>query len=113
MTEYLFSYGTLQKDKVQLETFGRLLKGQKDVLTGYRLSTVEITDAAVLAASEQRHHLIALPTGSETDIIQGLVFEITMEELLSADAYEAEDYQRVKAKFKSGAEAWVYVTAGA
>ncbi|TCC97378.1 gamma-glutamylcyclotransferase family protein [Pedobacter psychroterrae] len=112
MAEYLFSYGTLQKDKVQLETFGRLLKGEKDVLTGYTLSSVEITDAEVLAASEQQFHLIAIPTEADTDTIEGVIFEITMEELLAADEYEAEDYKRVKEKFKSGNEAWVYVTAG-
>lgn len=29
---YLFSYGTLQYEQVQLEIFGRLLKGEKIVL---------------------------------------------------------------------------------
>ena len=111
MTEYLFSYGTLQKERVQLETFGRLLKGKKDVLVGYALSSVEITDPAVLEASEQQYHLIAIPTGLGTDTIQGVIFEITIEELLAADEYEAEDYKRVKEKFTSGNEAWVYVTA--
>lgn len=112
MAEYLFSYGTLQKERVQLETFGRLLKGEQDVLAGYKLSSIEITDPEVLASSEQQYHLIAIPTGADTDTIQGVIFEISMEELLSADAYEAEDYKRVKEKFKSGNEAWVYVTAG-
>jgi hypothetical protein len=36
-TEKLFSYGTLQYEAVQLDTFGRTLLGQKDVLLGYRL----------------------------------------------------------------------------
>lgn len=108
-TEYLFSYGTLQYEKVQLETFGRLLKGTKDVLAGYLLSSVEITDEEVLAASEQQYHLIAVPSGLDNDTIEGVIFEITHEELLSADQYEAEDYKRVKEKFKSGMEAWVYV----
>jgi len=109
MNESLFSYGTLQYEKVQLETFGRLLKGTKDVLSGYQLSSVEITDEDVLAASEQKYHLIAVPSGLETDTIEGVIFEITHEELLSADEYEAEDYKRVKEKFQSGREAWVYV----
>lgn len=34
MKEYLFSYGTLQRDEVQLELFGRLLTGKKDPLVG-------------------------------------------------------------------------------
>lgn len=35
--ENLFSYGTLQKEKVQLETFGRKLDGNKDTLIGYEV----------------------------------------------------------------------------
>jgi len=30
----LFSYGTLQLEKVQLENYGRLLKGERDKLIG-------------------------------------------------------------------------------
>lgn len=33
--EKLFSYGTLQLEQVQLDTFGRLLEGQADTLQGY------------------------------------------------------------------------------
>lgn len=44
----LFSYGTLQLEQVQLETFGRLLKGEKDVLSGYKITMLEITDPEVL-----------------------------------------------------------------
>lgn len=46
--EKLFSHGTLQMDKVQQETFGRLLTGNKDTLIGYVLSEVRITDPAVI-----------------------------------------------------------------
>ncbi len=37
--ENLFSYGTLQSESVQLETFGRKLEGEPDTLPGYRLVT--------------------------------------------------------------------------
>ncbi len=40
--EKLFSYGTLQMENVQKETFGRTLKGTKDILVGYILSEVKI-----------------------------------------------------------------------
>jgi gamma-glutamylcyclotransferase (GGCT)/AIG2-like uncharacterized protein YtfP len=111
MNEYLFSYGTLQKDKVQLETFGRLLKGKKDALQGYKLSTVKIEDKDVLAKSEQEIHLIAMPSEDATDSIDGIVFEITHEELLAADGYETGAYKRVKSQFVSGREAWIYIAA--
>lgn len=109
MNEYLFSYGTLQKDKVQLETFGRLLKGSKDSLNGYKLSTIVILDQDVLAKSEQEIHLLAIPSEVVTDRINGVIFEITHEELLAADGYETDAYQRVKLRFESGKEAWIYI----
>ena len=42
MKQLLFSYGTLQKEKVQLELFGRTLKGANDVLKGYKTVEIEI-----------------------------------------------------------------------
>ena len=32
----LFSYGTLQQDEVQLSSFGRLLDGEEDAMTGHK-----------------------------------------------------------------------------
>lgn len=111
MKEYLFSYGTLQKEKVQLESFGRLLTGSKDILKSYKLASLEITDRSVLLKSEQQFHPIAIPTNDENDTIEGSVFEISKEELLNADKYEVDDYKRVQVKLKSGKEAWVYIGA--
>ena len=36
----LFSYGTLQREDVQLTTFGRRLSGTRDELVGYESSLV-------------------------------------------------------------------------
>ena len=109
--EYLFSYGTLQKEKVQLESFGRILKGAADSLLGYKLSAIEIKDEDVLAKSQQQYHPIAVVSADQTDRIEGLVFEISPEELKLADSYEVDDYKRVKVILASGQEAWVYVAA--
>ena len=92
-----------------METFGRLLKGAKDTLQGYKLSTIKIEDEDVLAKSEQEIHLIAMPSEEGTDNIDGVIFEITHEELLAADGYETDAYKRVKLQFISGKEAWIYV----
>jgi gamma-glutamylcyclotransferase (GGCT)/AIG2-like uncharacterized protein YtfP len=108
--ESLFSYGTLQKEKVQLELFGRKLKGIKDAVEGYRLSTIEIKDESVVSKSEQTQHLIAV-TGTMNDIIRGMVLEITPQELKVADEYETEDYMRVQVQLESGNRAWMYVAA--
>lgn len=107
--QYLFSYGTLQKEKVQLESFGRLLHGVKDSLLGYRIDMLRITDEAVLATSQQAYHPIAIPSEDPADRVEGMVFAVTEEELLAADRYEVDDYKRIPVTLTSGKEAWVYV----
>ncbi len=110
MKHLLFSYGTLQLEKVQLESFDRLLNGYPDTLRGYTLEQLEITDQEVLAKSKKQYHPIAVKTGNTDDIVEGMVFEITDEELQQADAYEVDDYQRVSEEFESGKKAWIYVS---
>lgn len=105
---HLFSYGTLQQDSVQLSSFGRLLKGHADALTGWKREMIEITDPEVLAKSGLRFHPIVVP-GTASDEVEGMVFDITADELAGADRYEVADYKRVAARLKSGIEAWVYV----
>ena len=109
MVEYLFAYGTLQKEKVQKELFVRLLNGTKDQLMGYKASPIEITDPDVLAKSQQKFHLIASPSPLPSDSIQGTVYEVSIEELEIADAYEPEEYHRVHIHLKSGKLSWIYV----
>ena len=86
--EKLFSYGTLQLEQVQLDTFGRLLEGEPATLTGYVVGEVEITDAAVLKSSGQRFHPALIKTGLTTDTVTGTIFTITEQELANADSYE-------------------------
>jgi gamma-glutamylcyclotransferase (GGCT)/AIG2-like uncharacterized protein YtfP len=105
----LFSYGTLQKEQVQLETFGRILKGQKDALVGYELRMLEITDPEVLRKSEEKYHPIIHFSGEEEKKVEGVLFEITDQELAQADEYEVDDYKRIEVSFKSGEIGFVYV----
>jgi len=109
MNTYLFSYGTLQKQTVQKELFGRSLQGWPDVLNGYKAISIEIKDEAFLAKGEQKTQQIAVATNNESDSIKGTVFKLTEEELLNADKYEPEGYGRIKVKLSSGKEAWLYV----
>lgn len=108
---YLFSYGTLRQDDVQIASFGRLLNGTDDALPGYRRSMIEITDPDVIAKSGANFHPIVAASDIATDQVPGRVFEITQAELAAADAYEVSDYKRVLARLRSGREAWVYVKA--
>ena len=108
----LFSYGTLQHEDVQRSTFGRTLAGEKDLLLGYEPSLVKIPDPAIVARLGRTHHDNVTPTGDDWSNVQGTVFEITAEELATADRFEAEfAYERVSGALASGKEAWVYVHA--
>jgi gamma-glutamylcyclotransferase (GGCT)/AIG2-like uncharacterized protein YtfP len=107
----LFSYGTLQLPSVQQSSFGRLLSGEEDAMTGYKTSMIEITDPEVLRQSGQRFHPVVVPSSNPDDEVKGTVFAITAEELAAADAYEVDDYIRIEVQLKSGKRAWVYVKA--
>lgn len=108
-TENLFSYGTLRLEEVQLETFGRKLEGEPDGLPGYWLVKITITDEEFVVKSGTADHKNLEFTGKPSDVVEGVVLKVTRDELEQADAYEPEGYVRVKAKLRSGAEAWVFV----
>ena len=105
----LFSYGTLQRESVQLASFGRRLDGVPDAIRGYARAMVEITDPDVLASSGERFHPIVSASGDPADVVAGTVFRISPAELDAADRYEVADYRRERAPLASGGEAWVYV----
>ena len=110
-SEYLFSYGTLQQEAVQVSTFGRKLEGEKDALPGFRESLVEIDDPGVVALSGKTHHPIVQATGKAGDRVGGMVFLVTPQELLNADTYEVSAYKRISVVLSSKKRAWVYVDA--
>ena len=55
----LLSYGSLQQRDVQLANYGRELEGSADVLVGYQLVPLAISDPRVLALSGKAVHGIA------------------------------------------------------
>jgi gamma-glutamylcyclotransferase (GGCT)/AIG2-like uncharacterized protein YtfP len=107
--ENVFSYGTLQLEKVQLEIFGRRLLGHPDALIGYKKETIKIKVNSVVDLSGIEEHAVVVHTGNSADVIEGVVLKITPEELEHADAYETDDYQRTKLTLLSGQQAWVYI----
>ena len=60
---WLFSYGTLRQLDVQRALFGRALEGHSDVLRGYTVSPLRITDADVIAKSGTADHTVVHATG--------------------------------------------------
>ena len=109
--EFLFSYGTLQLDAVQMATFGRRLTGTRDVLPGFETTRLEIDDQATISLSGKTHHAIAKFTGRPSDSVSGTVFAVTRDEIQSADKYEVAAYKRVPVLLRSGVQAWAYVDA--
>ena len=109
--EKLFSYGTLQIENVQKETFGRVLSGVKDTLIGYVLSEIKIKDKGVIEKSGTDVHPILKATTNPLDKVEGTIFEITEKELQQADEYEVKEYTRIEAELKSGEKAWIYADA--
>lgn len=100
--ECLFSYGTLQQKNVQVQTFGRELEGEKDILLGFNLSKIKIKDEAVIKTSGTNIHPILMVSENPTDVVHGTVFEITKDELLLADKYEVAEYMRISVSLQSG-----------
>jgi hypothetical protein len=112
-SERLFSYGTLQLESVQMSTFGRRLVGTSDALAGYKVVPLKIDDPTVVAISGKAVHTMATPTGRASDVVAGIVFAVTPDEIQRADTYEVAAVTRVSLVLQSGARAWVYVEAHA
>lgn len=107
--ELLFSYGTLQSPDVQLDTFGRLLDSEDDILPGYTVDYADIEDPRVADAMGATVHPIVRPTGNALDKVVGKVLWVAEDELDAADEYQAELYRRTSVVLASGRTAWAYV----
>jgi len=98
-TEYLFTYGTLQQERVQKDLFERVLEGKEDMLVGYRPSDNLVAGLypSLIPANDEEHSVL------------GQVYAISGSELLKADIYEGDAYYRKKVGLRSGKNAWVYL----
>lgn len=99
--ELLFVYGTLLEPEIQKEAFGRSVAGEPDVLSGYEKKEILI--------GGEPYPIIVPKVGAS---VAGQVLVITPQEFKLVDDYEDRIYKRIKVKFKSGKEAWVYAYAG-
>lgn len=109
MSHYLFSYGTLQQERVQMNLYGRLLNGIPDTLPGYRLMSIKITDEIFLLKGDQQWQNTLVHTGNVLDEVTGTVFSLTDTELHSTDQYEPAGYHRISLTLASGKNAWIYI----
>lgn len=107
--ELLFTYGSLQRPEVQLDTFGRLVHGDDDVLPGYTVDYAEIEDHRDAEGSAPDVHPILRATGNPLDKVVGKAVRITESELDASDEYQVTLYRRVSVELASGHTAWVYI----
>jgi len=108
LDRWLFSYGTLRQAEVQRELFGRVVQSEADVLPGFRIETLRITDADVVALSGLAEHPV-LRRGSPGDTVPGSALRVSEQDLARADAYEVSDYTRIGVTLGSGRRAYAYV----
>ncbi len=98
-TVYLFTYGTLQEEDVQKMIFSRTLNGSRDSLRSHTVSEKMVGGLyPTIRQSEDPNHMV-----------EGFVYVISEEELILADAYEGEAYERKNVTLESGVNAWVYL----
>lgn len=99
VTQYFFSYGSLQLEDVQHEVLERTLEGKPDVLSGYRISEQMVSI---------KYKMIE-PSSNYLDEVSGVLFKVSNYELHKIDEYETCAYKRVQVQLKSGVKAWTYI----
>ncbi|MCY4020056.1 MAG: gamma-glutamylcyclotransferase [Chloroflexi bacterium] len=97
--EKLFTYGTLQNPETQQQLLGRTLgEGRPDSLLGYRVARLNGI-----------HYVYSILQPHSGSRVEGLLFEVSSEELQKLDDYEGDAYVRVSARLVSKTRAWVYI----
>jgi len=80
-------------------------------LRGFELVLLKIEDERVIAISGKAQHTMARFTGRASDVVSGVVFAVTPDEIQNADKYEVAAVKRVAVVLESGVRAWAYVDA--
>ena len=95
----LFVYGALTAGETRKDVLGRDVPGIPATLDGYDGSkTVTIEKESYPAAEKKKKHSI-----------QGLLIEVTSEELEKLDVYETDAYKRKEVELTNGIKAWIYL----
>jgi len=110
--ELLFSYGSLSGGELQLDTFGRVVHTEDDVLPGYATSLTHRQDARIVERIGPIAQRVLRRTGDPRDKVFGTVLVLTPAELDAADELLTPLFRRLPVTLASGRGAWVYVAAG-
>lgn len=93
--ERLFTYGTLQDPDVQM----RLIKRHVPMTPARVYGFARHTDLSP--------YPVALPADADS-FIDGLVMDVTREELAHITVYEGAGYNRIRVTLDNGEEAWIF-----
>ncbi len=102
--EKLFAYGTLKEKDIQENIFGRSLYGTPDRLIGFVINYIKIEEEFGIA-----QYPIIVATENPDDIVTGIVYEISDQDLNLADTYEGLHYKRMEVTLESNQKAWAYL----
>jgi hypothetical protein len=106
----VFSYGSLQEEAVQLETFGRRLTGFPDALVGYETELVPVTRKDDPHYGRKTHHLNLKANGRAQSRVAGTALDVSDAELALTNRFEERSgYARIAARTAGGRDVWLYV----
>lgn len=111
--ELLFSYGSLGGGELQLDTFGRVVTTQPDVLPGYVAEMASRQDPRIVDRIGPIPQRVLRETRDPRDKVVGRVLRLTAEELDAADELVTPLLRRMPVTLASGRTAWVYLAAQA
>jgi len=95
----LFVYGTLAIDEILKNILDRDVSGISVTLDGFDGSKMIIIENESYPAAEKNIECS----------IQGLLIEVTSEELEKLDIYETDAYKRKEVELTNGKKAWIYL----
>ena len=95
----LFVYGALTAGETRKDVIGRDIPGISATLDGYDGSNMVIIENESYPAAEKNIECS----------IQGLLIEVTPEELEKLDVWETDVYKRKEVELTNGIKAWIYL----
>ena len=96
----LFVYGALTAGETRKDVLGRDVPGIPATLDGYDGSKMVTIENESYPAAEKNIECS----------IQGLLIELTREELEKLDFYETDAYKRKEVELTNGIKAWIYLS---
>ena len=93
----MFSYGTLMDDEIRTRILGKNINVKPDILEGYTITVHPV--------------LISYPVvkPNKDDFVNGVVFDVTENDIKDLDMYETKYYKREEVVLKSGVKSMVYI----